>query len=382
MQHLQRLFWLSFMAILVLQACDEKSSSTKVELKTVENDNSDRVLPSAQGAESTITVVVQNARENDPHIEALKDALGKTYPMTQFDPEPYFSFRYLEAKNFGDITQRDRYIILLANSYKDGKVTKLAEGIFSTKAMANIRTQEDKFFVTGHNIWANGQEVMYLAAEDVYVLADKIKANADNLLNHFYQLEFKRIQHNLLRTNEQKSLEERIFRKHQVRIRVPDGYNPAATGIPKDSIAQNAGVGGFEWLAFDGRESFLSITLCYEDYVSESQLSVDSVVAKRNAIGRFMPCGDPNSYVGTEMEEAGVAPFQEVIELNGHYAVETHGWWDGVNTFMGGPFVNYAVIDEKRNRVVYIDGFVFAKGEPKRKFLMRLKTIMQTLQFE
>jgi len=48
---------------------------------------------------------------------------------------------------------------------------------------------------------------------------------------------------------------------------------------------------------------------------------------------------------------------------------------------MVGPFVNYAVEDIPNNRVVVLEGFVFAPSISKRNNMFELEAIIKTLTF-
>ena len=48
----------------------------------------------------------------------------------------------------------------------------------------------------------------------------------------------------------------------------------------------------------------------------------------------------------------------EQTELDGQFAIQTRGLWRTENDFMGGPFINYTVYDDKSDIVYGIDGFV------------------------
>ena len=65
----------------------------------------------------------------------------------------------------------------------------------------------------------------------------------------------------------------------------------------------------------------------------------------------------------------------------GRYTAELRGRWTLVNDFMGGPFVSFSQVDEKRGRVVTVEGYVYAPNEKKRKFIREVESILWTLQF-
>ena len=69
------------------------------------------------------------------------------------------------------------------------------------------------------------------------------------------------------------------------------------------------------------------------------------------------------------------------IDFNGKFAVETRGLWELENDFMGGPFVNYTLVDEKRNKVITLDGYVYAPNAPKRDLMIQMEALIYSLKF-
>jgi hypothetical protein len=49
---------------------------------------------------------------------------------------------------------------------------------------------------------------------------------------------------------------------------------------------------------------------------------------------------------------------------------------------MGGPFINYTLVDGKRNKVVTIDGYVYAPSAPKRDMMIQMEALIYSLKFE
>ena len=59
---------------------------------------------------------------------------------------------------------------------------------------------------------------------------------------------------------------------------------------------------------------------------------------------------------------------------------ELRGLWRTEKAFMGGPFLSYTVLDEKRNRIITAEGFVFAPSLDKRNYVRELQAIIQTVE--
>jgi len=63
---------------------------------------------------------------------------------------------------------------------------------------------------------------------------------------------------------------------------------------------------------------------------------------------------------------------------NGQYMVEMRGLWRTEKAFMGGPFISHTMLDEQRNRVVTVDGFVYAPSLDKRLYVREIEAILYT----
>ena len=69
------------------------------------------------------------------------------------------------------------------------------------------------------------------------------------------------------------------------------------------------------------------------------------------------------------------------IKFNDHYAVEVRGLWNVYEDFMGGPYIIYTVLDEQGNRIVTVDGYVYAPKFNKRNYLRQVEAILCSLKF-
>ena len=95
---------------------------------------------------------------------------------------------------------------------------------------------------------------------------------------------------------------------------------------------------------------------------------------KENLPGAF-----PESYMTTE-SRFGVD--YTPITVNGKYCGVLRGLWKMVGDMMGGPFVSHVRLDEKNNRVVVAEGFVFAPETDKRNFIRRIEAALYTLRLD
>jgi hypothetical protein len=66
--------------------------------------------------------------------------------------------------------------------------------------------------------------------------------------------------------------------------------------------------------------------------------------------------------------------------LNKHFAMEIRALWKTNTQTMGGPYVGYALIDQSKARLYYIEGFAYAPGKDKREIIRELETILWTFK--
>ncbi len=75
---------------------------------------------------------------------------------------------------------------------------------------------------------------------------------------------------------------------------------------------------------------------------------------------------------------SGGRSFKVISEIDGKFAYETKGIWEVEGAFMAGPFINYAVYDEKNSRYLIIEGFTYAPSVRKRNLQFELESIIRS----
>ena len=66
--------------------------------------------------------------------------------------------------------------------------------------------------------------------------------------------------------------------------------------------------------------------------------------------------------------------------VHGHYAQIVRGLWNIKDYDMGGPFISVARVDEKYQRVVVVEAFVYYPNQAKRNVLKKLEAALYTLR--
>jgi len=94
-----------------------------------------------------------------------------------------------------------------------------------------------------------------------------------------------------------------------------------------------------------------------------------------SVLGEHIQGAFPGSYMTTEKR---FTPSYEAISKNGEYCGVVRGLWEMEGDMMGGPFVSHAHLDEKNQRVVVTETFVYAPNTKKAKLLRRGEASLYT----
>ena len=68
------------------------------------------------------------------------------------------------------------------------------------------------------------------------------------------------------------------------------------------------------------------------------------------------------------------------FENNGNYTLSARGIWAMENDFMGGSFISHMVYLEDIQKVVFLDGFLYAPEQDKRPMMQRFEVIFSSLK--
>ena len=108
--------------------------------------------------------------------------------------------------------------------------------------------------------------------------------------------------------------------------------------------------------------------------------NIQSLIKLRDSIGKsFLPGRNPESFMISEKE---YLPYQKKVNYYGIKMLETRGTWVVKGDFMGGPFLNYLIEDKLNDRVLFVEGFVFAPSKRKRDNIIELEAIIKSLKLK
>jgi hypothetical protein len=326
-------------------------------------------LPRASGISGDMYVVMDSIQwkgELGRVVDSLFSADMEGLPRS----EPIFNMRWVDPRKLNFVLKQRRNLIFVMSLDQNSEGSLIVRRLFTPASRDKIRNQPDLYVETSNNVFATGQEVMFLFGRTQDELVRNIRAGGKNLVEYFNIKERERLETSLFKTGQVEGITDWLQKNFQCSMKIPYGYK----------LVQNEQ--DFLWARqiniADDKDVFIART----KYISENQFSKDSLIRYRNEICRRYLFEDPDladSYLVTE-----TLPFVPVqtrtISFNGHYAVEMRGLWRTNNKSMGGPFLAYAMTDESTGTFYYIEGFTFSPSKSQREIMRELETILMTFQ--
>lgn len=299
-------------------------------------------LPSVSGSRFEILVVMNDSSWQAPSGRAIVSLLDRDmYGLPQ--PEPVMSISQCSQSQFSDILKPSRNILQtdISPNHKVAKISYLK------------------------NRWARPQAVVKISAPDDSTFRKVIEESGEKILNYFLNSERDRqIRFNKDFINNTAKVEiEKMF---GVQIDIPQGISRATKGQD------------FYWITNDQPNVRQDIIIYSYPYTDKNTFTKEYLLAKRDSFLKANIPGEfEGSYMGTEHKYA--EPRLKEIWVNDGYCAEITGLWKMVNGgAMGGPFYSHTRLDEINQRVITMEGFVFAPGTRKRNHIRFLEAVMFT----
>ncbi|MFA6483638.1 MAG: DUF4837 family protein [Bacteroidales bacterium] len=217
--------------------------------------------------------------------------------------------------------------------------------------------------------WADEQILIRLDAPDRDQLVTLINENRHVILKVLRDGEVDRqVKYDIKYQNQ--ALNEQLFRNHLINISFPKGF------------AAKVDTGKFAWVQYDPVAETQGVLLWDYPYTSEKQLELPELKAFTDAFLKPRVYGPSAPAKESYMRIVPDLPVTiRTFQLNGVYVRELRGLWEAKIDFMGGPFISWTFVDEKRNRLVTAFGFVYAPKIGKRNPMRKIEGLLKTISF-
>ena len=133
----------------------------------------------------------------------------------------------------------------------------------------------------------------------------------------------------------------------------------------------------FFWTSNNTASGMENICMYSYEYEGPETFNKEYILHKRDSV---MEKNLPGEKEGMFMQTDTLCTLIKPIVVHGRYAMEARGLWFMRNDGMGGPFVSHSRVDAETNRVIVVEGFVYAPEKMKRGLMRRLEGSLYTLQ--
>jgi hypothetical protein len=301
-----------------------------------------RVLPNITGGAGEVLIVVDKYIWDGPTGELLKDILQEEFPGLP-QSEPLFDVTQISAGSFDNMFRFHRSVVLVT--------------INETVGEAAVRYRK--------NVWARPQIMVQLEARNIEELKELIGTNASRIQNFLVQYDRERLTESYLASKDLE-IQKLMAQNHHVRLAIPRGYNVDFSTDSYSSVSIET-------------PDFTQVIHVYEyPATGDDDLQSDMLLEKRNAFTKKYVRGPNNvSYMTTSRM---YPPIVYDLRRDDTHIVEIRGLWDLEGGFMGGPFVSHSLYDQKRQRIITVEGYVYYPNQKKRIKVRQLEAILYSLE--
>ena len=248
------------------------------------------------------------------------------------------------------------------SAFKDiikGHRNILITSIASTHKKAKIIIKKD--------YWAKGQILIYMNAPNQSSFIKLLNSNKEQLVDKILEAERTR-QIKVNKKYQNSAAHQQLSKNHELTLNMPKGFN---------IVVDNE---NFVWIKHETNDMTQNIIVYYYDYPSPDIFNKEDILKIRDSVLRNrVPGPSDGSYMTTERK----APiYTEELNIDNRYTYIIRGLWKVKGDFMGGPFVSYTTVDEERNRLVTVEGFVYRPNKAKRNAVRKVESILRTLAFD
>ena len=325
----------------------------------------------ALGEPNQIVIVCDQNKWDGPLGDSLVYHFSSVFPVLP-RPEPLFDLKHFNGEELtADKLRRElRTYLILANINDTASVaTKLAIDKLGRVKIDEIKARSEPQLSLFKNIWADGQIVFFLLAGSMDDLETAVGKSFKQIASKVHAHDKKLVDAYTYLNGESHPMRKMLDSAYNIHSKIPQGFKKA---LSNDKVI---------WLRKDDGTSTLNLIFQEHPYRSKEQFSVSYIKELRDLIGRKYVSSDADStYMITNDIDLPMYAYER--RINENYTIEARGIWEMENDFMGGPFISFLIHNEKRQQLLFVDGFILAPGSSKRKMVQELAHIVESIQFK
>ncbi|EAZ79400.1 DUF4837 family protein [Algoriphagus machipongonensis] len=325
----------------------------------------DSSKPKARGTIGEIILVIDSTKWAGPVGDELKDIFEADLPG-MIRSEPRFKVNRVDPRAMTRMLKMSTNLIYVTTFDDKGGASQVINSQFSKASKDKAEADPSLFQLRMEDEYARGQEVLYLFGNTEDELVANLRKNKQRLINLFEVRERGRLEKIILARKNTAALHE-AETNLGIKINVPASYQ-----VVKSKP-------GFLWVRQPtptANRADISLFFYETDYVAEEQTFPENIVKLKDEITKNEIFGDPEDPTSFMVSEKQIPPAFRNMVINDNFTTEIRGSWKTNNISMGGTYLGYLMVDEKKGKLYYMEGFVFYPNEVHRDALREIETIL------
>ena len=302
------------------------------------------LLPSVSGKAGEVLVVMEKAQWDDALGAATRELLATECPYLAIS-EPLYTLVNIAPGAFGDLFKVHRNIVLF----------NLSPAVDSTC----VYYRKD--------MWAKPQCVVQLNAPDGDAALALLSEAGENILGAIEQAERDRVIRNTL-LYEEASIYAAVAPVFGGSPHFPSGYK--LRKLTDD----------FAWIADDKQHTMQDVLIYRYPSSGEGDFDKEAILRHRNEMAR---ANVPGMYDNTWMTTSESFPVTvSYLSYRGRKFVQTRGYWEVENDYMGGPFVSHSFYSPDGKFIIVAEAFVYSPKYDKRQYLRQVESLLYSWEWK
>ena len=164
-------------------------------------------LPAAAGVSGDMYLVMDSVQWKGPLgklLDSTFNAEMRGLPRTEY----IYNMHWIDPRKLNFILKQRRNLIFATTLDKKSYGAGIVKKIFTADFVEKIKSDPTLYVTTSKNVFARGQEVMYLYGNNEKELMFNIRKNRQQLIDYFDKTERERLVKSLLKSDWQKGVSE------------------------------------------------------------------------------------------------------------------------------------------------------------------------------
>lgn len=287
--------------------------------------------------QNSVTVLIPESLWNGKVGETIREKFAAPI-VGLHDCESVFTLMPIHTNYFPTDAKVSRNILIISSSFK-------------------TQTTHVK------NKYTENQHIYTIQGKNQEILLKQLQNAAKEIMNTFYNSEINLI---LAKNKINTKLQKQIKKQFLVDIQIPTEYKKGLQGE------------NFLWLRKEvgsGYNNLLIYTASFSALYNKNALVTNSLFIRNQVSKKYVLGKTDGSYMITEQ---AYYPSFHTTEIQNNLAYEMRGNWEFHKDFMTGPYLNFAIRDNKRKRFIIIDGFAYNPIHSKKELLFEMEAIIKS----